>query len=145
MRMRAVRTVAMVVAALVALAVVVSLMSGRGDGDNGADCGPASPTALATIASGARLAFEPLTLSDGQATDATITSAVGEQQDGILVAARTPSGTGVWVMDLDAYGSDNGLVYAVNGPAMSTTIWGAETNFMPVALDDVTAVEACIG
>lgn len=81
---------------------------------------------------------------DGRTADATITPAIGNERDGILVAATTPSGIGVWVLDQNAYGSDNGPVYAVNGPAMDTTFWGAETNYLPVDVDDVAAVEACV-
>lgn len=130
-------------AVLLVLAIVLANIGSLSAGD-GVNCRPVPGTALATIASGARIASQPLSLTEGEAADTTITSAMGQEQDGILVAARTPVGTGVWVMDLEAYGSDHGLVYAVNGVAESTTIWGAETNYILVDADDVAAIEACV-
>lgn len=134
------RLVLIIAAVLVVASVASSLLGGNGGG-----CVPASAAALDTIASGARHKYEPLALLNGQATGATITFATGDQLDGKLVAATTPAGTGVWVMDLDAYSSDSGLVFAANDIAKSTTIWGSQTNFDPVDSSDVTAVAACVG
>jgi hypothetical protein len=125
--------------AVVAVTVVVSLVNKKG-----ADCGQASASALSAIASGAQHKYEPMTLTDGMTMDSTITFATGERQDGILVAATTPVGTGVWVLTPDAYASGGGLIFAVNDVAKSTTIWGRDTNFDPADPSDATAVEACV-
>jgi hypothetical protein len=78
--------------------------------------------------------------------DSTITFLTGNQLDAKVVAAKTPVGTGVWALDLDAYngGASGGLVFAVNDTAKATTIWGSKANFDPVDPSDVTAVEACV-
>ena len=138
-------SVGMAVLVVIVIAILLAANVGRLSGASGVACRPVPGAALTTIASGARIASRPLTLTDGVAADTIITSAMGQEQGGILVAARTPIGTGVWALDRAAYRSGQGLVYAVNGVAESTTIWGAETNYIPVDADDVAALEACVG
>jgi hypothetical protein len=138
-------TIRNLVIGMVVLVVVALAWANFGSLGGGAKCSSANSSALDTIASGAQHKYEPMTLTDGQAIDSPITFATGEQQDGMLVAATTPAGTGVWIMDLESYnGSGSGLVFAVNDVAKSTTIWGRDTNFEPAEPSDAAAVEACV-
>lgn len=133
-------------ASLIVMFLVLTVLRNRDPtviGSHG--CGAASTRALETIASGARQAAEPLHLTQAEASSAVIRSTLGDERPGKMVAANTPAGIGVWVMDLTAYSSGKGLVYAVNDVAESLTIWGAETNYLPVERAAIDAIRDCVG
>jgi hypothetical protein len=126
-----------VLAALIAVGMDIAFVM-----DEEPTCDPASTAALDTIESGAKTS---LTLTDGVSRPSTITFATGDQQAGVLVAADTPTGVGVWIMDEDANGgAGTGLVYAVNDEARAHTDWGEATNFEPADAGEVADIEECL-
>ncbi|MEA2551344.1 MAG: hypothetical protein QOE25_1113, partial [Actinomycetota bacterium] len=61
-----------------------------------------------------------------------------------LVAATTPAGVGVWSVGLIAHDSQVGTMIAVNGPAKTTTGYGASIAFNPIDQAQIGAAEACL-
>jgi hypothetical protein len=132
-----------IVAAVVALVGVVIVLNAVTTKKG--NCIDANPQALTTIEGGSEPQYAPLQLANGKAIAVTLTYPSGDQVDGYVVAATTPTaGVGVWAMDAGAYSGGNGNIQAVDFAARSTTMWGTDLPANLVSNEDVNAAVDCV-
>jgi hypothetical protein len=136
-------TTFVLVVAVVAVVIVAVIAYMNDRSGSHASCTVASTRAVLSIEAGERSPGGSSLSNEYAYGPVRATYVNGQTVDGYLLAAQTPAGVAVWVLDSGSIKGDAGSIAAVNQAAVTVANWSAALE-TTVSSSDVQAAIACL-